>query len=167
MVELSVSSTFPPPLLVGSRVWITHGYCGHGPIDGPKVDIPPNLGGTIESTSKPYYTVDQLLYAVYWDNRQTSKHYANDLFCIGRFKTLEEFNAAIVPHEPVQVTLGPQGGFREARLAVTYDGRTQDTQLLQGDRKLWISSVEPIVKGRGMKITEIRLPSARKKKGNP
>lgn len=56
--------------------------------------------------SYPLGTMDQLLYAVRWDIGQTSKHYANDLFCIGRFETLEEFNAAIIPHEPVQLTLG-------------------------------------------------------------
>ena len=164
MADSSMSSTFPPPLLVGARVWTADGYREHGPIEGPKVDIPANPGGTVETTSKPYSTMDQLLYMVRWDNGQTSKHYAKGLFCIGRFKTFEEFKAAIVPQGPVQLTLGPQGGFREARFSVKYDGRTQEAALLQGDRELWINCVEPIVKERRVKISETRLPSARKKK---
>ena len=164
MTESSISSKFPPALIVSARVWTASGYHDHGPPDGPKVNIPASIGGVIESFSKPYYTMDHLLYAIRWDNGQTSKHYEKDLFCIGRFKTFEEYRAAIMPHEPVNLTLGPQGGFREASFAVTYDGQTQEAHLLQGDRQLWINCIEPIIREQNMKIVEIRLPSARKRK---
>jgi hypothetical protein len=46
-------------------------------MEGPKIDIAPNMGGTITGTEKPYLTMDQLLYTVRWDNGQVSKHYYN------------------------------------------------------------------------------------------
>ena len=159
-----MNSIFPPVLAAGARVWTTKGYRDHGPIEGPKVDIAGSQGGTVQATTKPSYMMDQSLYTVRWDNGQTSKHYASGLFCIGRFGTFEEFVVAIVPHEPIEVTLGPQGGFRAARFSLTYDGHTQIVSLLPDDRQLWFEVVEPIVKARGMKITEMRLTPTRAKK---
>ena len=80
--------SFPPPHTVGNRVWTERGYFDHGPVEGPKVSITARTGGVIIGTEKPYYAMDQLLYTVRWDNGQISKHYYNELFCIGRFRDL-------------------------------------------------------------------------------
>lgn len=61
---------FPPQLEVGGRVWTTDGYTDHGPLEGPKIDITPNMGGTITAIERPYMTIDVLLYVVKWDNGQ-------------------------------------------------------------------------------------------------
>lgn len=163
MTEPTSTSRFPPPLVVGARVWTIQGYHDHGPMDGPKVNVTGDQGGTVQGTTKPYLTMDQLLYTVQWDNGQTSKHYANGLFCIGRFAALDEFRAAIIPQGPVELTLGPQGGFREATVSLTYDGATQISHLYQGDRALWDGFIESMVKERALVINEVRLPSARRR----
>jgi hypothetical protein len=93
-MEERVPPIFPPPLIVGNRVWTVEGYHHHGP-KGLKVDIAPNQGGTIIGTEKPYYTMDQMLYKVHWDNGQLSKHYYKGLFCIGRLQNRAEFDEAI------------------------------------------------------------------------
>lgn len=148
------SKVFPPPLIIGSRVWTESGYKAHGPREGPKVDIPEHLGGTIVSTEQPYYTMDQLLYSVRWDSGQLSKHYAKELFGIGRFMTRTEFEAAIKPLGPVELILGPQGGIRQARLTVEYDGCHQ---LCEIDRALWLACIERIVKNAGLEVVSNKL----------
>ena len=145
MTDAENTSRFPPPLTVGARVWTIQGYHDHGPMEGPKVNIAGDQGGTVQTTTVPYLRMGQLLYTVRWDNGQTSKHYENGLFCIGRFATLDDFRNAIIPKAPVAVILGPQGGFREAKLPLTYDGQLQIAHLLQYDRALWKGFVEPIV----------------------
>jgi len=133
-------------------------------MDGPKVNIAGEQGGTVQGTTKPYLTMDQLLYTVRWDNGQTSRHYAKGLLCIDRFATLDEFRAAIIPREPVELTLGPRGGFREATVPLIYDGETYTAHLFQGDRAIWDGFIRPIVNDRGLTIHEERLPSARQRK---
>jgi len=63
--EADISSSFPPHLCLGARVWTTQGYRQHGPLEGPLVDILPNMGGTVQSIDKPHYA-DSLLYSVRW-----------------------------------------------------------------------------------------------------
>jgi hypothetical protein len=109
---------FPPLLDVGSRVWTGRGYTDHGPLERPRVSIEPQTGGTVTAIERPYSTIESLLYTVQWDNGQISKHYSNGLFCIGRFHSLLEFEAAIRFTGPVELTVGPQGGFRHAKLCV-------------------------------------------------
>ena len=153
---------FPPPLTIGTRVWTTGGYHDHGPVEGPKVNILPDMGGTITATESPYYSIDSLLYTVRWDNGQTSKHYANGLFCIGRFQTRTEFEAAINICGPVAVTLGPQGGFRHVRVCFEYDGHPQQVEIY--DRNLWIDCLERIVRESALQIQTIKLPTKLRKK---
>ena len=114
----ATESRLPPQLDVGSRVWTTRGYRDHGPSDGPKIDIAPNMGGTITGTECPYSTMDSLLYTADWDNGQTSKHYSKGLFCIGHFQSRSEFEAAINLAGTVELTLGPQCGFRHAKITL-------------------------------------------------
>lgn len=55
-----MESGFPPRLAAGNRVWTELGYSDHGPIEGPKINIAPRMGGVITGTEKPYYTMDHL-----------------------------------------------------------------------------------------------------------
>lgn len=151
-----MQTQFPPPLRVGNRVWTTHGYSAHGPLEGPKIDIAPNMGGTITGTERPYSTMDQLLYTVHWDNGQISKHYSNDLFCIGRLQTRTEFEDAIHVTGPIEVTVGPLGGFLHVKIALVYDGHAQDVEIY--DRGLWLDCLEPLAKKHGATINTIKLP---------
>lgn len=157
MNDSSHNSVFPPILTVGGRVWSGCGYPQHGPLDGSKVDIAANMGGTVVSTENPYH-MDFLLYAIHWDNGQISKHYSKDLFCIGPFRSLSDFERAIKPKGPVAVVLGPRGGFREAKLTLEYDGVQMESTI--ANRDVWLNCVEKIVKDNGIVITEERLPSA-------
>lgn len=160
MNDSSPKSVFPPTLAVGNRVWSEYGYPQHGPADGPKVDIAANMGGTVVSTEHPY-NMDFLLYAIHWDNGQVSKHYSKDLFCIGHFRSRSDFEKAIKPIGPVAVVLGPKGGFREARLALEYDGVQMESTI--ANRDVWLKCVEKLVKDSGVIIAEERLPSAARK----
>lgn len=147
---------FPPPPTVGNRVWTTAGYQDHGPVGGSKTSIAPNMGGTIIATESPYYSSDSLLYTVRWDNHQISKHYANGLFCIARCQTQTEFEAAVKLCGPVELTLGPQGGFRHAKVRIEYDGHPQEVEIR--DRGLWTSCVERLARENSIQIHTIALP---------
>ena len=153
-----IHSKFPPELIKGNRVWTIQGFSNHGPIEGPKINIESNMGGTIIATEKIYSSIDQLLYMIRWDNEQVSKHYSKDLFCIGRFKTRSDFEASIRPQGEVQLTIGPKGGFRQAALSLEYDEHVQEAVIF--DRRLWLECLEPIVKRSNVKITIITLPTA-------
>lgn len=154
-------ANFPPLLKIGNRVWTTHGYSDHGPLYGPKVDIAANIGGTIVDIERPYRDIGNNLYTINWDNGQKSKHYASGLFCIGRFNTLSEFVSAIRVLGPVELTVGPQGGFRHARLRLEYDGIAEDTEL--SDQGYWFGHIETIAKRSGMQIATIQLPPKERK----
>lgn len=155
-MEERARQTFPPTLIVGNRVWTVAGYHDHGPIEGPKVDIAPNQGGTIAATQKPYSTMDHLLYKVLWDNGQLSKHYDKELFCIGRFQNRAEFEQAIKLVGAVELTIGPSGGFRYVRFELEFDGQHQTVEL--GDRNLWMDCIEPIAGKSGCIISTTKLP---------
>lgn len=155
---------FPPRLSVGSRVWSGDGYREHGPMEGPKVNIAVQIGGTVTAVTGSYMTMDNLLYAVRWDDGTTSKHYANGLTCIGRFQSLTEFDAAIQIEGPIEVTVGPQGGFREAKFTLIYDGRRGAVRLGQGDRDVWNRCVLPKVREQNLPIVETRLPGKKRAK---
>lgn len=121
------------------------------------MNIPQNLGGTIESISQPHAAMGSNLYSIRWDNDQVSKHYERKLFCIGRFATLDDFTAAIEPWGSVNLTLGPQGGFREAHLQLRYDGHMQDVHLSQYDRDIWVDFLDSIFKAKGSEIVTTQL----------
>lgn len=152
---------FPPPLRVGARVW-SFGYTDHGPIDGPKIDIPAGIGGSIIGTEKPWMSMDSLLFVVKWDNGQISKHYGNGLNCIGRFETYDQFKRAIAFAGPIALTLGPQGGFRKAEVRVTFDGQEQEATVY--DRDLWLGLLEGIARTHKIPIHETRVPAAARAK---
>jgi hypothetical protein len=154
-VERRDIQKFPPALIVGSRVWTDQGYQNHGPLEGPKVDIAPGQSGTITAVEKPYLTMDHLLYAVRWDNGQVSKHYSKELFCIGPFQNRGEFEKAINPTGTVELTVGPAGGFRNARFDLEYNGQSQTAEV--ADRRLWLECVEPLVRKSGLQISTTKL----------
>jgi hypothetical protein len=155
-----MDTQFPPPLTVGNRVWTTRGYLDHGPIDGPKSDIAPNMGGTITERGNVRGTGSPL-YTVHWDNGQLSKHYSNGLFCIGRFQSRSEFEDAISVGGPVELTLGPQGGFRHAKLILEYDGNSLDVEVY--DRRLWFGCLEHIAETTGAIVNTVHLPPKTRK----
>lgn len=158
-----MEARFPPPLIKGNRVWSNNGYFDHGPMEGPKITIAPKVSGIIANTEKPYYTMDHLLYTICWVNGQVSKHYANGLFCIGRFETLSEFEAAIGFEGEVELTVGPQGGFRGVQLQVKYDGMSQQYQLFKGDQCLWEMVLKPLAMLRNIRVKTIKLAPAKRK----
>lgn len=153
-----MESAFPPELEIGARVWTDHGFRDHGPMDGPKQDIAPNMGGEVLDVFENAWGTGEL-YEVCWDNGQKSVHYPRKLLCIGRFRTRREFEAAIQFEGPVELTLGPQGGFRGARLRVRYDGETYDVELEKGEDALWRGCLEPIINARGAAVQRIELPA--------
>lgn len=134
------TNTFPPTLAVDNRVWTKDGYKGHGPPEGPRVDITGNQGGTVVKTDKPYSTMDHLLYTVRWDKGQVSKHYEKDLFCIGPYQSRAEFEGAIKPTGDVELTVGPARGFRSARFELEYGGKIQIASVQ--NRKLWSECID-------------------------
>jgi hypothetical protein len=125
-------------------------------LEGPKIDIPPKQGGTLSATHKPYYTMDQLLYTVRWDNGQVSKHYSRELFCIGRFQSWAEFEKAVKVTGAVELTVVLAGGFRSVRFELEYDGQPQTAELL--DRDLWLRCIEALVRKSGCNIATTKLP---------
>jgi len=139
-------------------VWTEQGYLNHGPSGGPKIDVAANQGGTItDARESTHFITGPMLYTVRWDDGKTSKHYADELFCIGRFQTWKEFEAAIKPTGAVEVTLGPSGGFRGVKLDLEYDGRAQTAMLSKHNKGLWLECVEPLVKRSKLNISTKRL----------
>jgi len=158
-----MAAQFPPPLVVGARVWTQHGYPDHGPLEGPKVSVSPRQGGVVTAAEQPYQTMDFLLYTVRWDNGQVSKHYYKELFCIGRFQNRKDFEAAIRFIGEIHVTQGPQGGFRHAEMQVEYDGTLVSGRFDQEDRSTWLDFFEPLAKRQKIPIRITKLPSARRR----
>jgi hypothetical protein len=136
-MDEQVGKTFPPKLIVDNRVWTEQGYLNHGQLEGPKIDIAPNQGGTIaDAREASHFISGSMLYTVRWDDGKISKHYADELFCIGRFQTRKEFEAAIKPTGAVELTLGPASGFRSVRLDLEYDGQVQTATISKQDKRL-------------------------------
>jgi len=159
-----MSLDFPPMVGISRRVW-SYGYRDHGPLEGPKIDIAENMGGTVTSVEPRF---GEHLWTVKWDNGQVSKHYATSLNCIGRFNHVSEYDAAVQAVRvlgPVEVTIGPQGGFRGAKLRLEYDGAAGDIELYKWDRKLWFDCLEGKARQAGVEITTVHLPPKRRKKG--
>ncbi|MBI2920101.1 MAG: hypothetical protein HYY18_03330 [Planctomycetes bacterium] len=145
-------------LRVGNRVWSMGGYPDHGPMEGPKVSIPADTGGTVVDTEKPYRTMDQLLYVVRWDTGQTSKHYFKQLFGIGQYATVADFHRAIeTASGKAEVVLGPQGGFREARVELMLgNGSAARIELYEGQGHFW-DHVKPMLAKSAVAVAETRL----------
>ena len=147
--------SFPPRPAPGCRVWSGSGYRDHGPMEGPKIDIPPKLGGVVVAAVQPYLTMDFLLYTVRWDNGQFSKHYFKELQCIGRFAEPAEFDSSI-DLLAAKVTVGPYGGFRGAEVRVRYDGVEQESRLSKDEEPLW-RKLERMAAPLGIEIEVVRL----------
>lgn len=146
---------------VNARVWTVHGLHQHGPMEGPKTDVPADTGGRIIGTEKPYYTMDQLLYVVRWDTGETTKHYFKELFVIGPFEDFATFSRALVSATEVSVTLGPQGGFRGAEFSVSSADGSVLLRYEQEQRSHW-EIVRPILEQVGVEIRETRLAPKRR-----
>lgn len=154
-------------LRVGSRVWTVSGYQDHGPLEGPKVTIPANVGGLVIATEKPYYTMDQLLlYVVHWDTGQTSKHYVKQLFCIGHFADLKGFEEAIeTASGTAELLLGPQGGFPEMRAELVFaGGSSARLGLFEGQGRFWEGILQPMFRKSTiqLKVTRLQAKSPRR-----
>jgi hypothetical protein len=155
-MEKQDTQTFPPRLIVGNRVWTDQGYQDHGPLEGPRVDVDANQGGTITDVQeRSQFVSGYVLYAVRWDNGQVSRHYENELFCIGHLKDRSSFEAAIKPKGPIELTVGPSSGFRSARFELDYDGQPQVADV--HDRRLWLECIEPKVKKLKLKVSTTKL----------
>lgn len=164
--ETGMAEAILNDLRVGSRVWTASGYQDHGPLDGPKVTIPANVGGSVIATEKPYYTIDQLLYVVRWDTGQTSKHYFKQLFCIGHFTDLKVFEEAVITASgTAELVLGPQGGFREmgAELVLA-DGSSVRLGLFEGQGRFWEEILQPMFRKSAieLKVTRLQAKSSRR-----
>lgn len=157
-----METSFPPRPIPGGRVWSGFGYQDHGPMEGPKVNIDPRMGGVISGAVQPYSTMDFLLYTVRWDNGQVSKHYFKGLFCIGRFSDPGEFESAIDLLE-AKLIVGPYGGFRGAEIKLRYDGVYQEAELYKSDEYLWRGILEKIAERRGIEVETVKLPVAKRK----
>src|ERR1700704_2357326 len=97
---------FPPGLEIGSKVWTADGYPNHGQLNGPKQNIPGPQRGIV--AIKYQESTFSNLYVIKWDQGGSSTHYARELFCIGRFDTVDDFKAAIIPIEPPWSRGGPR-----------------------------------------------------------
>ncbi len=161
-----MEDSFPPPLTPNNRVWTTRGYQEHGPMGGPKVDIAPEMGGVITASVNLPYS-DVRLYSVLWDNGQSSRHYAKELFGIGRFASIAEFEAAIEV-EHVRLPVGPRGGFAGAEIRLRYDGCHQHSKLFKcdSDREFWVGFLEPIAGPQGAGIETLEPPRSKTKRGS-
>jgi hypothetical protein len=71
---------------------------------------------------------------------------------------------AIKPTGVAELTVGPAGGFRHARLELKYDGTHQTVELYNG--AFWQECVQPIVKQSGCTILITRLPSKKEIKAS-
>lgn len=145
-------------LRVGNRVWSMGGYPDHGPMEGPKVSIPADTGGSIVDTERPYPTMDQLLYVVRWDTGQTSKHYFKQLCGIGQYATFADFRRAIeTARGKAEVVLGPQGGFRQANADLMLaDGSAARLEFYEGQGRIW-DYVKPLLVKSAVAVAETRL----------
>lgn len=108
---------------VGRRVWAFGGYPDHGPMHGAKVDIRGDQAGTIVGNKPllPGLFPSEDLYVVKWDNGQESAHYWQELFCIGQFQTLTDFELAFEKARNAEVRYGPRGAFLEFRATLGGD----------------------------------------------
>jgi hypothetical protein len=144
-------------LKVGSRVWSLFGYPDHGPLKGPRVTIPSDIGGLVVNTEPPL--MDQLLYIVRWDTGHISKHYFKELCSIGQYATLSDFQQAVeTANGKAEVVVGPQGGFRQASAdLVLNDGSTARIEVYGGQGHIWDSVMKPPLLRSAVVITEKRL----------
>lgn len=105
----------------GDRVWTISGYNKHGQSDGPKIDIPPNMGGYVDYIEYPYSTMNIRLFVIEWDNKMISKHYSTELFSIGQFQNLDEFTTSLKSGVNGKLILGPGGGFRDFSINILFN----------------------------------------------
>ncbi len=71
-------------------------------------------------------------------------------------KRRQEYESAIKITGPVELTLGPQGGFREVTVGLVYDGQEQKVTIC--DQRLWLQCLEPLTIKAGLEIATVRLP---------
>lgn len=124
-------------LTIGVRVWTIRGYNQHGQYYGSKIDIPQNLGGTVSAIEHPYSTMGTKLFVIKWDNNQISKHYSTELFSIGPFQNLDEFEASFRNGINGKLVLGPLGGFREFSINIIFNKREFLFHLYKEDGYAW------------------------------
>lgn len=121
-------------LITGNRVWTIRGYDQHGQTPGSKVDVPPNIGGTVICVEQRIC----YLYVVKWDTGQITKHYSNELFSIGLFQNINDLEVALRSGKNGKLTLGPAGGFRGFILTIHYNGNEYLFELYKGETLGWM-----------------------------
>jgi hypothetical protein len=153
-------------LQVGQRVWTVGGYPDHGPAGGMKVDIQGDQGGTVVANEASgilgSFSGDADLFVVKWDNGQTSKHYAQELFCIGPFQALNDFEKALGGARDSMVECGPLGGFR--RFSTTIMAGNEPQSFVFTAKWIWDEHVEPTLRRLKKTVRDTRIPSAREKR---
>lgn len=138
---------------VGSRVWTVAGYSDHGPMEGPRVDVPPNTGGVITSQEMRFGSA---LFFVTWDSGQRCAHYENRLHCIGPFRTLSDF-ASVVRESgrAARAHFGPGGGLRRFSMEIVGDSPLS-IDLSSEQSSFWREVLEPILEQAGIEVERTR-----------
>jgi hypothetical protein len=119
---------------VGCRIWTEHG--GLFEQRNNSVNVPAKTGGTITSIWNEFTTINDPLCRVQWDTGQITIFYCGNLFSIGRFKTLAEFEAFILAEaQRAELVLGPMGGFRSLTIFLRNGDWINGTQEMSEDIK--------------------------------
>ena len=103
-------------LETGNRVWTIRGYHQHGQLEGPKVDVPSNIGGTITWVEQRMC----YLYVVKWDTGQITKHYSSELFPIGLFQNIKDLEIALKSGKNEEIIYTPSGSFKGFSISISY-----------------------------------------------
>lgn len=134
---------------VGSRVWTILGYLQHGPMEGPRVDVPPNTGGVITSQESRFGSP---LFRVQWDSGHKTAHYEKGLYCIGKFPNLQAMAAAIRElGKGAHAHLGPGGGLREFKMEIAGDPAIP-ISLAAEQSSFWRNVLEPLLQEAGIEV---------------
>ncbi len=142
---------------VGSRVWTISGLQHHGPMEGPWIDVPPQTGGTIMGEETRFGST---LFRVKWDSGPHGGHYANRLLCIGPFKTLEEFKAAVrTGGHSARAVFGPAGGLRKFGMEIRADPPLR-VELTSDQSSFWRDVLEPLLQESGINVEAEHLKLA-------
>lgn len=98
-----------------------------------------------------------MLYEVKWDTGQHTKHYYKELFYIGPFQTLEDFEQAIqTTGKDAKLVLGPQGGLREFTMSFQHQGKQYVLNLHKEQGRIW-TYLQPILERNSIQIAVEKL----------
>ncbi len=147
---------------VGNRVWTIEGLHQHGPMEGPLVDVPAQTGGAIVGQETRFGSA---LFRVHWDTGQQSGHYAKGLLCIGPFRTLDDFKAAVRRGgHSARAVFGPYGGLRKFTMDVRGDPAVR-VELTSDQASIWRNVLESLLRESGISVeVETIKPAPRRRR---